>query len=75
MGHLACGQTELTSMISLSDRQTIAFLSAIAGRTNCYVHTNAEIAYLFLFYKNRPSVHTKPVNPVTETALFCFSLW
>ena len=34
-----------------------------------YVHKNLdvfEIAYFF-FYTNRPSVHTKPVNPLTET--------
>ena len=27
-----------------------------------------EIAYFF--YTDRPYVHTKPINPVTETALF-----
>ena len=37
-----------------------------------FVHTNPDTfvtAYSFDI-NNRPSVHTKPVNPVTETALF-----
>ena len=37
-----------------------------------YVHKNPdvfEIAYFF-FYTNRPSVHTKLVNPLTETTSF-----
>ena len=36
-----------------------------------YVQTNQDISQAATFYSNRPiCVHTKPMNPLTETALF-----
>ena len=43
-----------------------------------YVQTNQDISQAATFYTNRPiCVHTKPMNPLTETALFrnLFSEW
>ena len=36
-----------------------------------YVQTNPDISQAATFYSNRPiCVHTKPMNPLTDTALF-----
>ena len=36
-----------------------------------YVQKNQDISEAATFYTNRPiCVHTKPVNPLTETSLF-----